>query len=185
MKTILFLCVLVFSFSSCSISSTKEWNDDRLVESPKDSLLKELIIKCKTYSDLNRNPEFDSTVYYVTFDFYVDNDTDKICTMGGYGSPIVFHDSTGFGQNNFVGYFKYEQTYCFIYQNSFDTHSSGISDNIKKFVLTFLEDWRLRTPSDNPEFFIKDLSGWNIDPYMFEYSIDSIGNVQLLRKGHW
>ena len=180
---LVFCCVFLFS---CNIGN-KEMQDDRLVEVPfNDSILGNLVDACQKYSDRNRNPYFDSIVYYVTFNFFTKNDSDKVWVMGCYGEPYVFHDISGDGKDKFIGYFKRQSVFCFFYKHLFEqSNDTSLSTNLQSYIDKSIKDWKFRREKENIDWFPVHWYNANIDPYMFEYSIDSIGNVQLLKKGHW
>lgn len=167
------------------MTKSSSWKDDRLVEHPfRDSVLAAMIHACRNYSDKRINPEKENIVYGVTFNFFTENDSDKVWVMGGYNSPLIFHDSTGFNQENFVGFFQYGTDYCFFYKNVFDYGNKlGVSENLKKLLSDYIKDWRLRNESENPDFFKAELGYGGCDPYVFEYFLDSVGNAKLLKKG--
>lgn len=182
------LMIIFFSlcFFGCTPKETK-WKDDRMCQAPfMDSILEKMILDSKNRSDMNRNPEYDTTVYYITFNFFKINESERVWAMGSYQSPFIFHDSINFGANKFVGYFKRKNMYCFVYETLFDS-LPRYCGQMKQSELSkrFIADWRLRNPRENPNFFRKDISDLIQDPYTFEYEIDSIGNVSLIRKGHW
>lgn len=183
---LLFYLIIIVSLFSVFASCNRNEKDDRLVNSPfGEKSLDEMIYICKQQSDLQRNPYFDTTSYYVTFVFSSINDTNIVQVMGMYEGAFVFHDSLGWNKDKFLGFFKNGKYYCLFYQNLFNKHTS--TDDSYKFPIAnkFLQDWRLRKPSENPEIFVKDISALSQDPYIFEYMVDTIGNISLIRKGHW
>ena len=189
-KTIVRIIISVFvsvQFVCCNVENKEGRQDDRLVDVPyNDSIMGVLIKTCLEYSDRNRNPEFDTTVYYVTFNFFTKNDTDKVWVMGNYNSPFVFHDISGNGCDKFIGYYKRNSVYCFIYKHLFEQSNGNIlSENLQSYIGKSMRDWKRRNEKDNIDLFPEHWYDAIQDPYMFEYQIDSLGNYTLLRKGHW
>lgn len=192
MKRLLYFLFLLFSavvlyLTSCEYFAQRGYQDDRLIDNPyNDSILVKLISNCKQYSDRRRNPYFDSTIYYVTFNFFSQNDTDKVWVMGNYQTPFTWHDIAGNGEkDHFLCYFKRDSTYCFFYRELFDSfHNINFSENLDSLTTKMLRDWNQHSEKDNPDFF-PDFGLSTMDPYMFEYVIDSSGNFTLSRKGYW
>ncbi len=190
MKTFLNLLYFVAAlisivFNGSCINRETTYSDDRICKHPYlDCILEVMISDCKHRSDLNRNPEFDTTAYYVTFDFFSMNDTDKVWVMGKYEEPFIFHDKKGFNVNHYIGYFKRNNVYCYIYESTFASQFQG---KMKKSPITnvLIRDWALKNHPENPKFIPDCMIDLTQDPYIFEYMIDTLGNCTLLRKGHW
>ena len=165
--------------SSCYCS----FEDDRIVAvPPQDSILERLTLACKKQSDMKRDPDRDSNyykTYNMTFNYYVSNDTVKVMVMGSYNHAYVFHDSYG-GEDRFAGYFKRNNSFYFFYNDIFQENSRC---NELKAIHYIMEGWRIRNPSENPDFFPQEMA--EQDPYIFEYMIDTNGNYILIRKGYW
>ena len=177
----LFFLFIVISFSCCI--QHEKWEDDRLCITPANDKVLEELIECSKKQVLrNVHPDIDTSIFFVSFNVFSQNDTDKVWVMGDFSNPIFMHDSAQWGMNNFLGYFKRRDTFCFFYKCIFSNQIKKESPRVSSFLL---KDWRLRDSSENPEFFPKDISGTIQDPYIFEYMIDSIGNYTLLRKGYW
>ena len=176
------ICLYFFIISFIGCNQSMHATDDRLCDAPRNEVtLEDLIDCCKKHELRNIYPGMDTTLFFVSFNIFSQNDTNKLWVMGDFANPIFLHDCSH--MDNFLGCFKIRDTYCFfykcLYSNLMDVREAP---SISSF---FLEDWHLRTPSENPEFFPVDISGTIRDPYVFEYQIDSIGNYSLLRKGHW
>lgn len=186
-RIITHLVSMLISWGLLGSCTNKEqtYLDDRLCDHPCMDILWEIMISdCKHRSDLNRNPEFDTTVYYVTFNFFSMNDTNKVWVMGRYEEPFICHDKKGFNGNHYIGYFKRKNVYCYIYESLFDSLHQGKMKQ-SPIINVFLRDWSVKKQLENSEF-IPDYMGDVIqDPFMFEYMIDSLGNCTLVKKGYW
>ncbi len=185
MKTFLVSCVFLYisSMMNCSFCHCNGYDDDRIMEiPPQDSIIERLTSTCIKRSDLRRDPDQDSTYYdnyFMTFVFLKSNDTTKVIVMGRYNTPFVLHDRCR-GKKNFAGFFKRNKTYCFFYNNLYQS----ASDNKPIDALnSILKGWRLRSPSENPDFFPLELG--EIDPFVYEYVIDSLGNYVFIKSGYW
>lgn len=184
MKSILVLCVFL-CISSLSNYGCRwyGYDDDRTMDPPpQDSVIEQLTSTCKKRSDLRRDPDQNSTyynLYYMTFVYFKSKDTTRVIVMCKYGTPFVFHDRWG-GEEYFSGYFKRNNTFCFFYNNLF--HPTSEIQQIDA-LNSILKGWKLRSPSQNPEFFPQELG--EQDPYIFEYVIDSMGNYSFVRAGYW
>ena len=165
--------------------------DDRLLEHPyNDCELEKIITEYKAMYDKRwKIPYKDTTSFSVTLNFYTENDTDKVWIVGIYGVPIVFHDSLlveqkVFDQDDFLGYFKRNNGYCFVYKQLWKSLSGyTYSDRLKGVVKNYLQDWRLRNQADDPEFFYYDSSEGCIDSYVIEYAVDSLEKFHYLKEG--
>lgn len=160
-------------FSNCSSSV----EDDRLVPVPsQDSILEEMIQKCKDFTYSRPiNPYFDTTIYYVTFIFHTFNDSVTVDAMGAFDSPYIFHDKES-QYSLFRGYFLRENTYCFFYETlNHENHISAIDK--------LMDGWRKRDPEENMELF-PDLVA-DQDPVSFCYYIDSVGKYHFIRRVRW
>lgn len=179
---IFLLSLFLITFVCCN--QQIKWEDDRLCKTPaNDSILEDMINRCKRRELQFSRPEVDTSIFFVSFNVFNHNDTDKVWVMGDFSNPVFLHDSAQWGMDNYLGCFKRRNTFCFFYKCVLSSQK-----NVKestRVVSFLLKDWRLRTPYDNPEFFPKDISGTIRDPYIFEYMVDSIGSLSLLRKGHW
>lgn len=185
MSTQIYIIVLYFlliSFASCN--QQIKWDDDRLCDTPANDIVLEELIDCSKKFDMQYIwPDMDTSIFFVSFIVFNQNDTDKVWVMGDFSNPVFLHDSVQYGMDNFLGCFKRENTYCFFYKYVF-SRQTNIKES-SRVASYFLKDWRLRTPSDNPEFYPKDISGTIRDPFIFEYMVDTLGNCTLLRKGRW
>lgn len=147
--------------------------DDRLAIVPsQDSILNEIIQKCKEHSDRNVNPYWDTTTYYVTICFKTRNDSTTLDAMGSYNNPFILHDSIC-DYSHFCGYFLRNQTYCFFYESRLSEKHSSALDRL-------MGGWRIRDQNENPEFFPNIIP--EQDPVVFEYLIDSVGKYYYMRS---
>ena len=155
----------------------QEENDDRLVEKPyQDSLLNDMILRCKRQSDYSRNPYRDTTLYYVALMFYTANDTARVLAMGEY-YPIIFSLPIEECSEHFWGYFRRKNVVFFLYE----WHNSERTPSAISYMT---KDWHIKDHFDGTEIFDLEELG-NYDPYVFEYTLDSIGNGEFVSRHRW
>lgn len=169
-----FLLLVIF----CNFQSSSGFKDDRMVDCPfQDSILEELVSTCRQQSDANKNSDKEYNDYYMTLNYFIQNDTTKVWVMGSYFRPFVFHNKYR-GIERFIGYFKRNNTYCFVYKDAFEKmHNDSIIKEMQNIVI----GWRLREIYENPEFFPIEMP--EQDPYIFEYIIDVNETYKLENKG--
>ena len=186
----LLIAFLIFT-NGCGRITDKHLTDERLSENL-DTMLGDMVSNCKDESLRNlrllySDDDIDTSCYYMTLNLYTKNDTVKIEAMGEYNYPIICHDSLNWGMGHFIGHFKRENVNWLLYECLYnDLPNRKIEQPCPQLVSIFHKNWKIqKNPIEHPEFFQRDISETIRDPYIFEYMIDSIGKISLLRKGRW
>lgn len=181
-RNVITICVFA---GLCCVSCQRKgatFTDDncRYLSVEQDSILEKMIVDCKNECMKHYREQWDTSHFYVTFDFFTSNDTDKVWVMGDYEVPLVFHDKK-INSEKFIGYFTKGISHCFIYNNLFVLPEGGKSNQFSSQISNTLQ---FLDPSQTPNLLPEDLDERTIDPYMFEYAIIAHQCI-LLRKGHW
>lgn len=177
---VLISVLFVLVFWGCSNKVVLE--DDRIVDRPlQDSILEEMILECKHSVNRFFPNVSDTNRFYVTFELHTRNDSNIIWVMGDYKIPMVLHDSLCHTQS-FIGYFKRKNDFCFVYNNLYWNETANANPI---FISNLLNGWRMRISEHDSTLFANRTVYEPADPLIVEFSIDSIGDCKLLRKGRW
>lgn len=180
-----FIPIIIIALLGCSVGHEERQNDSSFDDTPIQVAVLENIVNSSRSRCKNRiESDIDTTTFYASLNFYSKRDTDKVWVTGSFHSPFFFHDSLHLGMDHFKGVLKNKTDYYLIYECLFDNHEGYEEVGKSRVLPKLLNKWKLKSPLENPEYYPKDMSGTYIDPFVFEYMIDSIGNSTLLWKGH-
>jgi len=174
-------CIFCFVIALLQIAckEPQKYHDDRIVDHPaQDSILDELIATSMMVSNLNINPDKPVENYYITFNYFIENDSTKVWVMGNYNRPFVFHDTQGHDVEKFMGYFRRNNSYCLFYQDIFGEKTHDI---VIEALHTITKDWKIQKEPRDLVSFPEEI-GYQ-DPYIFEYCIDENGHYKLSKEG--
>lgn len=179
--TLITSCIVGFSFLSCQSKGPANIDAKyKKLSAEQDSILEKMIVECKNERMRHYREQWDTSRFYVTFDFFTKNDTDIVWVMGNYNDPIVFHDKKH-NLEKFIGCFAKDNSYCLFYNCLFTTQEEGKCNHFSAQVCNAIQ---FEDRSHTPFLFPEDLDGRTIDPYMLEYAIVDHQCI-LLRHGYW
>lgn len=123
-KTVYILPLYFFLIFLECCNNPRSWEDDRLCETPENEVvLEELIDCCKAHELKAIRSGLDTSLFFVSFIVFNQNDTNKVWVMDDFSNPVFLHDSMLWGINNFFGFFKKNNSYCFFYKYVFSNQT--------------------------------------------------------------